>query len=75
MRRIFFGVVGIGAGLAAIHFAGRFLQVRESSGCYGDPRCMQMVQRGGETRSDRQYAIGLFVLAGVCIWMAAGKDP
>ena len=74
MRRIFFGIVALGAGIAALHFTSRWLQVKDSSGCMTDPRCQERVQRGGTTRDDRRTAIGLFVLAGVCVWLASGKD-
>ena len=75
MKRIFFGLLAIGAGLGALHFTSRWLQVSDSTGCYGDNACMHRVQRGGTTRSDRQVAIGLFVLCGISVWLVAGSDP
>jgi hypothetical protein len=74
MRRIFFGLVALGAGVGALHFTGRWLQVRDSSGCFGDANCQRRVQRGGDTRNDRQLAIGLFVLTGLSVWIAAGRE-
>lgn len=74
MRRIFFGLLAIGSGLVALHFTSKWLQIRDATGCYTDAECQHRVQRGGETHSDKQMAIGLFALAGISIWIAGGRD-
>ncbi|MBS2031937.1 MAG: hypothetical protein JST54_28830 [Deltaproteobacteria bacterium] len=74
MRRIFFGMCALGSGLAALHFTSRWLQLKDTSDCMGDASCEHMALRGGVTHNDRQVAIGLFVLTGICVWVASGKD-
>jgi hypothetical protein len=74
MRRLFFGLVALAAGVGALHFLSRWLQIRDSSACMTDPRCQQRVQRGGEQGSDRQKAIALFALAGISIWVSASRS-
>ena len=73
MKRIFFGLQALAAGVGCLHFLSRWLQIRDSTACFTDPRCQQRVQRGGEQRSDREKAIGLFALAGISIWVAASR--
>jgi hypothetical protein len=74
VRRVFFGIAAIASGLVAVHFAARWLQLKDTTGCYGDADCQHRVMRGGDSVRDKQYAIGLFALAGVCAWMVAGKE-
>ena len=73
MKRLFFGLLALASGLGALHFLSRWLQISDSTACYGDPRCQHQVQRGGQTRGDREKSIGLFVLAGVFIWVAGSR--
>lgn len=74
MKRVFFGLLALGAGVGALHFLGRWLQIRDSTACNGDARCQQRVQWGGESRRDREKTIGLFLLAGFAVWQAGGRD-
>ena len=74
MKRILFGVCGIGCGLASLHFLTQWMQVNSATGCFGNNNCMHMLQRGGNQRTDKQNTILLFAAAAFCIWQAGSTD-
>lgn len=74
MKRLVYGLLALASGVCAVHFLGRWLQLRDTTACYGDPRCQQRVQWGGQTRGDREKTIALFGLCGVFVWLAASRD-